>query len=151
MQYPFESTGKKTAVDQLRLDHNQYKGQLHYVAEFVPALALAGVKFESGLNELEQAAGDGGGSDAETVDDGSIKEDPMDGIPAGITSQMPLTEEDEVPEEAKKGHTAGAPSIDAAGTTEASHTRETTQVEDDKAGITMPKEELLKQRKFSGC
>lgn len=122
------------------MDHNQFKGQLHYVAEFIPALALAGVKFESGLNELEQAAGDGGGSDAETVDSSSIGEDPMDGISPGVTSQMPLTEEDEVPEQ------KGAQSIH---TVETSHTRETTQVEDEKAGVTMSREELLQQRKFS--
>ncbi|KAJ7225891.1 C2 domain-containing protein [Mycena pura] len=55
--YPFESTGKKTAADQIRLNKsNGYKGQLYYTAEFIPTLALDGVKFESSGNELQRAA-----------------------------------------------------------------------------------------------
>ncbi|KAJ7071483.1 C2 domain-containing protein [Mycena amicta] len=56
-QYPFESTGKKTATDPFRLDKgNAYKGQLHYTAEFIPTLALEGVKFDGSGNELQRAA-----------------------------------------------------------------------------------------------
>ncbi|KAK7064548.1 C2 domain-containing protein [Favolaschia claudopus] len=55
--YPFESTGKKTVADPIRLGKaNTYKGQLHYTAEFVPTLALEGVKFDSEGNELQRAA-----------------------------------------------------------------------------------------------
>ncbi|KAJ7456618.1 C2 domain-containing protein [Mycena latifolia] len=55
--YPFESTGKKTASDPIRLDKgNAYKGQLHYTAEFIPALALEGVKFDAPVNEIQRAA-----------------------------------------------------------------------------------------------
>ncbi|KAJ6604267.1 C2 domain-containing protein [Mycena vulgaris] len=55
--YPFESTGKKTGADPIRLDKgNAYKGQLYYTAEFVPALALEGVKFDAPANEIQRAA-----------------------------------------------------------------------------------------------
>ncbi|KAF7975752.1 hypothetical protein HWV62_8539 [Athelia sp. TMB] len=147
-EYPFEGTGKKTAIEQIHLDHGQYKGQLHYVAEFIPALALAGVKFESGLNTLQEAAEDGGGSDGDTVDDGSSDEDLMAGIPQGVTVHNPLSEEDETPE-AKQGHTRAAKSTDTTNTTNqpgSTHTRETTKVGDENAGVTMPREELLKQQ-----
>ncbi|KAJ7770832.1 C2 domain-containing protein [Mycena maculata] len=54
--YPFESTGKKTASDPIRLDKgNVYKGQLHYTAQFIPALALEGVKFDAPANEIQRA------------------------------------------------------------------------------------------------
>ncbi|EIW86483.1 tricalbin [Coniophora puteana RWD-64-598 SS2] len=61
--YKHESTGKKEASDPIKLDgshSNQYKGQLHYVAEFVPALALKGVEFAKDQNEIQRAAQNGG-------------------------------------------------------------------------------------------
>ncbi|KAF7339989.1 hypothetical protein MVEN_01916600 [Mycena venus] len=55
--YPFESIGKKTGADPIRLDKgNAYKGQLYYTAEFIPTLALEGVKFDSAGNEIQRAA-----------------------------------------------------------------------------------------------
>ncbi|GLB36472.1 putative tricalbin [Lyophyllum shimeji] len=52
-RYPFESLGQRDAVDPIRLDKgNVYKGQLHYKAEFIPALALNGVSFDSPQTEL---------------------------------------------------------------------------------------------------
>ncbi|KAF7310594.1 hypothetical protein HMN09_00602200 [Mycena chlorophos] len=56
-EYPFESTGKKTTTERFRLDkNNTFKGQLYYSAEFIPTLALEGVKFDSTGNELQRAA-----------------------------------------------------------------------------------------------
>jgi hypothetical protein len=58
-RFSFESAGKMDKSEPIRLDRgNQYKGQLHYLAEFLPAFALEGLKFETGSNEL-QAAGEG--------------------------------------------------------------------------------------------
>ncbi|KAJ7169501.1 C2 domain-containing protein [Mycena filopes] len=55
--YPFESTGKKTGADPIRLEKgNAYKGQLYYTAEFVPTIALEGVKFDAAENELQRVA-----------------------------------------------------------------------------------------------
>lgn len=62
-RFSFESTGKMDKSEPIRLDRgNQYKGQLHYFAEFLPAFALQGLKFETGSNELPSAV--------EGVDDG---------------------------------------------------------------------------------
>ncbi|KAG6866873.1 hypothetical protein C0991_008810 [Blastosporella zonata] len=58
-RYPFESTGPKVCVDPIRQPGNAYKGELHYTAVFVPALALNGVSFEtksSAKAELDDAA-----------------------------------------------------------------------------------------------
>lgn len=151
-KYPFESLGKKEAIEPLRLDGNQYKGNLHYVAEFVPALALRGVEFDSGPNALQQGA-DGGGSDAETVETTSLSS--MEGItiPHGITTSSPLGAEEEM-EEDKKNHKQGAKSTDTTATVDTTATnggREPsptaeTKMEKEEAGITMTKEELVKQR-----
>ncbi|EGO02737.1 hypothetical protein SERLA73DRAFT_165692 [Serpula lacrymans var. lacrymans S7.3] len=56
--YRYESTGKQEAVAPIKLDgHGQmYKGELHHVAEFVPALALKDVHFDADENELQRAA-----------------------------------------------------------------------------------------------
>ncbi|KAJ8084377.1 Tricalbin-2 [Marasmius tenuissimus] len=54
--YPYKSRGIKEAQDPIRLDKgNVFKGQLHYKAEFVPALNLRGVKFEESGNDFGQA------------------------------------------------------------------------------------------------
>lgn len=103
-------------------------------------MALQGVKFESGPNQLQQAGEDGGGSDAETADSDSIKEDPMAGMPKGITTSRPLTEENETKDESQTGQTHD----DTTGT---SHTRDTTKVADDHVGVAMSREELLAERK----
>ncbi|KAF7320046.1 hypothetical protein MKEN_00788800 [Mycena kentingensis (nom. inval.)] len=56
-EYPYESLGKKVATEPLRLEKgNAFKGTLHFTAEFVPTLALEGIKFESGGNELQKAS-----------------------------------------------------------------------------------------------
>ncbi|KAJ6501679.1 C2 domain-containing protein [Mycena vitilis] len=66
--YPFESAGKKTGADPIRLDKgNAYKGQLYYTAEFIPTLALEGVEFSSSGNELQRAA------EAEDPDGNSVR------------------------------------------------------------------------------
>ncbi len=58
-RFAFESTGKMDKSEPISLDRgNQYKGELHYLAEFLPAFALEGLKFDTGSNEL-QAAVDG--------------------------------------------------------------------------------------------
>src|SRR5258708_35922391 len=49
--FSYESTGKVERAGPIRLDGNQYKGQLHYVAEFLPAFALQGLKFDAGPGE----------------------------------------------------------------------------------------------------
>ncbi|KAF9243825.1 C2 domain-containing protein [Melanogaster broomeanus] len=64
-QFRFESIGRKEAADPIKVDGSHtHKGQLHYVAEFVPTLALKHVHFDSEANEIQKAAEDDEGDDA---------------------------------------------------------------------------------------
>ncbi|KZO90442.1 hypothetical protein CALVIDRAFT_542695 [Calocera viscosa TUFC12733] len=52
---PYVSKGKREKADAIRLDkgHNMFKGQLHYVAEFLPGVHLKNATFEEASNEIE--------------------------------------------------------------------------------------------------
>jgi Ca2+-dependent lipid-binding protein len=66
----FESTGREDKSEPIRLDRgNQYKGELHYVAEFLPAFTLQDVQFETNTNELQTAVE--GAEDGDDVDSDS--------------------------------------------------------------------------------
>jgi hypothetical protein len=54
-EYPYKSTGKKTEAAYLKLDKETFKGQLHYEAEFIPALALKDFNFSTSSNHIQQA------------------------------------------------------------------------------------------------
>jgi Ca2+-dependent lipid-binding protein len=148
-RYPFESLGKKEATDPLRLDHGtQFKGNLHYVAEFIPALALRGVEFKSGPNAFQQTADEG--SDAATVETSASSAEDLS-IPLGITATRPLGMEENT--EDQKSHKRSAKSMDTIATVESTvtdanqdPTTVAAKVESGEAGVTMIKEELLKQR-----
>ncbi|KAH9949508.1 tricalbin [Amylocystis lapponica] len=90
-RFIYASTGKKAAADPLKLDKG-FKGSLHYEAEFVPAIALKGVAFESHPNEIQRAAeatsdveGDTLASDASSISSSNMR------IPDGITASKPLS------------------------------------------------------------
>ncbi|CAE6385055.1 unnamed protein product [Rhizoctonia solani] len=51
---PYEGTGKRDVADPIRLGKGQVKGELHYTAEFIPALALQGINFE-GVDDIQRA------------------------------------------------------------------------------------------------
>ncbi|KAJ7124724.1 C2 domain-containing protein [Mycena crocata] len=88
--YPFESTGKKTASDPIRLEKGDgYKGQLHYTAEFVPALALEGVKFDAPLNEIQRAAQGQSDSDVHSNSSSSSSSSSDEGIALSPTIVEP--------------------------------------------------------------
>ena len=95
-QYPFMSTGKKEAVEPICLDkRGLLKGNLHFVAEFVPALALSGVSFESEFNELDKVV--------EESDNGSaVLAGTREAVPDGVTTSHPLEESDDEYQEEKK-------------------------------------------------
>lgn len=87
IRYPFKSSGIKTFSSPLRQDGGgAFKGTLHYTAEFVPAVALKDLKFESRQLEVNKLAKrkehdeEGGG----IVTDESSSED-EDGEPAEVT------------------------------------------------------------------
>lgn len=85
VEYPFEAIEKLTKADPIRLQGDTYKGQLHYVAEFIPAYNLAGLTFESRGTELDRNNA-GGGSSGEDVASGDQSSETDGGdIPEGIT------------------------------------------------------------------
>lgn len=144
VKYPFESLGKKEASDHILLDHGNYKGNLHYVAEFVPALALRGVEFKSEPNALQLADT---GSDAETVETASLFSLEDAKIPQGITTRRPLGD-DEDAEETSSGHVKDARSADTTATVGATNGAQdvVANMEKEETGVKMTKEELLAQR-----
>jgi hypothetical protein len=152
-RYLYESTGPKTAADPLRLDKgNVYKGNLHYTASFIPALALKGVQFDSQPNEIQKAAEsnsrDEDGGDA--GDSGSIiSSSSYDHGPIPITIKSPPPKETTLP---KGGRSASksVESVNTTGTNDSIHTAETSASKATKGvdgeGVEMSTEELLAQR-----
>ncbi|KAI9462339.1 tricalbin [Lactarius psammicola] len=89
-RFSFESTGKVEKSEPIRLDQgNQYKGQLHYVAEFLPAFALQGLKFDGGPDELQSAVKDiDNGSDTSSSSSSSSSEEQE--VTRTITTTQPV-------------------------------------------------------------
>lgn len=148
--YPFDSTGRKAAAEQLRLDKgNVYKGNLHYSAEFIPAIKLKHAKFDSHPNEIQRAAEASDDEDGGYVTDGSqsSSDEEHQAVPVGVTIQIP-----------KKRHSKGAPSTDTTRTNDSVDTlallkggesqEQVTLVDTSKEpeGIEMTTEELLTHR-----
>lgn len=103
-------------------------------------MAVRGVKFETGPNELQRAVEGGKDSDAgDTVDDGSSSSSDEIEIPEGITSKRPLGAS-----EAKEADPTEKPKpvADAKEDTPAEQTKPKTE----EVGVAMAKNELLKQR-----
>lgn len=161
-KFPFASTGKKTAADPLRLDRgNQFKGTLHYVAEFVPAIALKNVHFESASNEIQQVVDQADNkSDSSSVSSSDVE---REAIPIGVTVKRPLAEDNMQYEEIKedktaseKGHnkkksvdTTSVKTTDTKDTSATGGTAETAPTAPPATpGVEMTKEELLKHRKL---
>lgn len=162
-KFPFASTGKKTAADPLRLDRgNQFKGTLHYVAEFVPAIALKNVHFESASNEIQQVVDQADDkSNSSSVSSSDVE---REAIPMGVTVKRPLSEDNMQYEETKeektaseKGHkkknSVDATSVKTTDTKDTSATGGTAETAPTAPpatpGVEMTKEELLKHRKVS--
>lgn len=89
LRFSFESTGKKDRSEPIRLDRgNQYKGHLHYVAEFLPAFTLQGLKFKTDPNELQSAVED---SDEVHDDSGSASSSSSEEqVERAITTTEPI-------------------------------------------------------------
>jgi hypothetical protein len=138
--YPYASTGKKTAADPIRLDKGGgYKGKLHYVAEFVPALALSGVRFDGVKNEVqravEQGQGDDDGDVVENNQDSSAVNIKTQAVPVGVTVSRPTGPD---------GHKRSM-STDTAVTTA------TVATAKDKYTVTLTKDELLQHREYASA
>ena len=145
-EYRYEPTGKKETVDPIKLDghNNQYKGQLHYVAEFVPAMALKGVKFEKDQNEIQRAAQNQGEGGSYTSQSSSSLSSSDEEEVRNVTVSKPTTEE-------------GFHQIDRSSTLDTMKTDKTDKTTDNASiissddghepeGVELSKEELLKQQ-----
>ncbi|KAF9535478.1 C2 domain-containing protein [Crepidotus variabilis] len=85
-RYPFKSLGVKPFDAPLRQDHaGASKGTLQYTAEFIPSLALKGVKFESDQAEVTKLAR----KSSQNSEEGGVVTDDNDSsdddVPAEIT------------------------------------------------------------------
>ena len=82
-------------MDPIRLDKkNSFKGQLHYEVEFIPAVALNGVKFEANGNKIQQTvrqrtfdSGSDSGSDGSSISSSDVEQQV---VSSGITATAPL-------------------------------------------------------------
>lgn len=146
-EYPYKSTGKKVEAANLKFDKEMHKGQLHYEAQFIPALALKDFQFSTSGNNLQNTAdgaSSGGGGSASSSD---IE---ADTVPAGITTRGPIGMK------RKEGHTKNAGSTDTTGTVEsdANSVVESSGESEGKGrsskGVVLSKEELMQHRKH-GC
>lgn len=155
-RYPYKSNGIKAFSSPLRQDvGNPLKGTLHYTAEFVPAVALRNVKFESaqdmGVHKLERRAGEHDEDGGVVVDDGD--EEDEDGIPNEVTIRSerkrgtPSLKEKESKESvgsAKTGDSKG--SAKEVKTGDGNGKVSVKSVEE--KGVEMSAEEILAQREF---
>jgi hypothetical protein len=152
-RFPYTSTGKRVAADPIKLDRGAYKGQLYYVAEFIPAMAVRGVGFAAGPNQLERAAAGAGGEDDGDVaaDDegGSMSSSDVEAqkVPLGVTVSRPLGDESRPQGPEGNGrHVRNAKSTDTTRTAESTSTRvtaKTAETRPEEVGQEMSTDELL--------
>lgn len=147
-EFLFASTGKKAVEEPIRLDHGSYKGKLHYEAEFVPAIPVKGIGFESGPNEIERAAKRASVTDTDSgtvADDRSStsslrRERAASKVVQGPTVTRPLDEDE------KQEGSNGSPPLTEEPVPIGAGTPEEHRPEEE--GVELSKEELLKHRKF---
>jgi len=152
-QFSFESTGKIDKSEPIRLDRgNQYKGQLHYVAEFLPAFALRGLEFETGPNELQTAVEEDEDEDGGVVSRSSSSSQSEEDEDEAITTSEPIS--------VSKGEATGSTNTTEAGKTVSARegtppsgkTRSSVDEKNDakgkNEGVQMSKDELLAHRRW---
>ena len=153
-EYPYKSTGKKAEAADLRLDKGTFKGQLHYEAEFIPALALKNFEFSAAGNNIQHAV-DGTNGDAEGIadgDGGSVSSSDIEAevVPTGITTRGPLGTK------RKENHVKNAESTDTSFDADAScdansiieSSGESEGKDRSGKGVVLAKEELMQHGKL---
>jgi C2 domain len=146
--YLFESRGKKDKSEPIRLDRgNQYKGQLHYLAEFLPAYALQGLTFETGPNEPQSTmVGRVDGDDVEDSRGQVVVRTPTTTEPIG-TSKNHKKHQQSVDSTATVTSTDTTEVPKAVGSREGSPASEKTRERQENEGVKMSKDELLGHRR----
>ncbi|KAF8342603.1 tricalbin [Cantharellus anzutake] len=155
MKYPFAPIAKLEREASIRLQGNTFKGKLHYAAEFVPALNLAGTTFPAAGTELDDSAPrDGSGEDIASGDESSSDEESLDGITIAPSYSL----KDDVPTSPTTANGDGSAkekahrkkgSVDSTrstGTAAAAKKSETMPPVPEQVGVELSQEELLKQQ-----
>ena len=145
--FSYESTGKVEKAEPIRLDQgNQYKGQLHYVAEFLPAFALQGLRFDAGPDKPQSVVKVVDNSSDAASSSSSSKSSKEQEVTRTVTAIQPVG--------APNGHTKDQQSEDSAFTAVSTDTTEATNTvvgrdnaKNEKEGIKMSNDELLTHRK----
>lgn len=148
-RYPYESVGVVERQDPLHLDKNIFKGHLHYVAQFVPALALKGVKFDTKTDErsrVTQATDDD--EDGGSIDDGSSvssSDEEMQAVPEGITIKKETLSRHKQKKSVDSVATSGTTGTGGTANTDTAVT--TPEAQDPSTDVVeLSKEDLLKER-----
>lgn len=146
-QYCYESTGTKEVAERIKLDGgNSYKGQLHYRAEFIPALNLKHVHFDAVKNEIQRTVheaqrvrGNGNSGSSSSGSSGDEGEERF------VTVTRPITEAatDDHHQTVSNESAPTSEGRDAKSDNEAPLTTAEDSVKED---IELSKEELLKHR-----
>lgn len=162
-EHPFSSIGKKDFTDgaPVKLDKGTFKGKLHFVAEFVPALPLKNVKFDSSSNELKRVVDDTvpeGDGDTVRSDGESMFERDEEPMPITVTVIEPLDENERPVEHETQGHkkTGSNGTIETSLTLDSvvsakSRTTANTSLEEkhpEEPGLELSREELLRYRAY---
>ena len=164
-EFLYESTGLKEAEDPIKIGNNSFKGRLIYSAQFVPAYALRGLRFDSGPNQIQEAAERSKSGTPESTGGGSVRDDneseiDMEIAQGRVTVSAPV-DDDRPHNGAGEANVSGAAppghaKNESAVTTSSARTSGSTAVEEEKRqkpqepqGIEMRREELLKHRAFS--
>ncbi|OJA07635.1 hypothetical protein AZE42_01107 [Rhizopogon vesiculosus] len=142
-QYRYESTGPREVAERIKLDgsSDSYKGELHYRAEFIPALNLKHVHFDAGENEVQKVAheaqrrhGNGNGSSSRSISSSSSDEEER-----FVTITRPTTETG-----TNGAHRGG--SSESVRTNGGGDAKSDKAAESVKSGIELSKEELFKHQ-----
>ncbi|KAH7883879.1 C2 domain-containing protein [Phlebopus sp. FC_14] len=139
-QFRYESTGKREAEQPINIDGN-YKGQLHYVAEFVPTLALKHVHFNVEENELQKAVKGAKGADvaATNSSSSSLSSAAEERV---VTVDRPMTEKGT--NGSKRRDENGGAAVDDVGKGVANNSESQMDADEaEPAGLELSKEELL--------
>jgi Ca2+-dependent lipid-binding protein len=152
-RYPFKSNGIKTFTSPLRQDGGSMpKGTLHYTAEFIPAVVLKNLKFESQdmevnkLSKREEQGEDGGVVTDESEDE--------DGVPIEVTikSERKRTPSVHHKQEAGSKESVASKKADSKESgSVAEPDNDMSPKQEEAKGVEMSTEELLAQRESLCC
>ncbi|KAI1797561.1 tricalbin [Ganoderma leucocontextum] len=161
-EFLYESNGVKEAEDPIKIGNNSFKGRLIYSAQFIPAYALRGIRFDSSPNQIQQAAERSKAGSPDSSAGGSVRDDAdaeseidMDIAQGRITVSSPVDDDRPANGSGEVNGNGAGPAIaghsktDSVASASSARTSGTTAVEEKRQepqGIEMSREELLKHQ-----